>query len=250
MIDLHTHVLCGIDDGPPDLVGSIAMAEIAVAEGVRTLVATPHVRDDYPLVVPHEIPERVADLQAALDRYELPLRIVPGGEVAVGAALELSDEELRAVTLGGNGTMLLVETPHGPLPAYFEGLIDAIADRGFVVVLAHPELNPDLQADPDRLGELVARGALVQLTARSLREPRRSRARSLAATALERGWGHVLASDSHSAEWRSPRLATQVDEARSAHRGLAALLSWSVTDAPAAILEGERPGTPPIPAAR
>ena len=250
MIDLHTHVLCGIDDGPPDLVGSIAMAEIAAAEGVDTLVATPHVRDDHPLVVPREVPERVWELQSTLDRYELPVRVLPGGEVSVGAALELSDEDLRAVTLGGNGTMLLVETPHSGLPPLFEELVDAIADRGFVVVLAHPELNPDLQGDPDRLGDLVARGSLVQLTARSLREPRRSRARALAARALERGWAHVVASDAHSADWRTPRLASQVQEARRAHSGLGDVLGWSVTTAPAAILQGERPGTPPIPARR
>lgn len=250
MIDLHTHVLCGIDDGPHDLVGSIAMVEIAVHEGVETLVATPHVRSDYPLVVPSEVPERVWELQATLDRYELPVRILPGGEVSLSAALELPDEDLRAVTLGGNGTMLLLETPHSGLPPLFEELVDAVADRGFVVVLAHPELNPDLQADPDRLGDLVARGSLVQLTARSLREPRRSRARSLAARALERGWAHVLASDSHSAEWRTPRLASQVHDARKAHSGLTDVLGWSVTAAPAAILQGERPGTPPIPARR
>ncbi|HEX8082716.1 MAG TPA: CpsB/CapC family capsule biosynthesis tyrosine phosphatase [Solirubrobacteraceae bacterium] len=250
MIDLHTHVLCGIDDGPHDLVGSIAMAELAVADGVATLVATPHVRDDHPRVVPREIPERVWELQQTLDRYELPLRVLPGGEVSLGAALELPEEDLRAVTLGGNGTMLLLETPHSALPTLFEELVDAIADRGFVVVLAHPELNPDLQADPDRLGELVARGSLVQLTARSLREPRRSRARSLAARALERGWAHALATDAHSAEWRTPRLASQVHDARRAHAGLADVLGWSVTAAPAAILQGERPGTPPIPATR
>ena len=245
MIDLHTHVLCGIDDGPADVVGSIAMAEIAVEQGVRTLVATPHVRSDHPRVVPAEIAARVEELQATLDRYELPLEVLPGGEVSLGAALELPLEELRLVTLGANGTMLLVETPHGPLPPMFEELVDAVADRGFVVVLAHPELNPDLQADPDRLGVLVARGALVQLTARSLREARRSRARALAARALQRGWAHALATDAHTAEWRTPRLASQVDDARRAHRKLGSALRWAVTDAPAAILRGERPGPPP-----
>ncbi len=245
MIDLHTHVLCGIDDGPADMVGSVAMAEMAVAEGVETVVATPHVRADHPRVVPREVPERAAELQSTLDRYELPLRVLPGGEVALAAALELSDDDLRAVTLGGNGAALLVETPHGPLPPLFEEHVDAVADRGYVVVLAHPELNPDLQADPDRLGRLVARGSLVQLTARSLREPRRSRARALAARALERGWAHVLASDAHSADWRTPRLGSQLDDARRAHGRLADVLAWSVTDAPAAILQGERPGAPP-----
>lgn len=245
MIDLHAHVLCAIDDGPPDLVGSIAMAEVAAAEGVRTVVATPHVRDDHPRVVPSEVAARVADLQAALDRYALPVRVLPGGEVAVGAALELPDAELRAVTLGANGTTLLLETPHGPLPPHFEELVDAVAARGFLVVLAHPELNPDLQAEPDRLGELVARGSLVQLTARSLREPRRSRARSLAARALERGWAHALATDCHSAEWRSPRLASQLRDARRAHPGFSDALAWLVTVGPAAILRGERPGPPP-----
>lgn len=245
MIDLHAHVLCAIDDGPADLVGSIAMVEVAAAEGVRTIVATPHIRDDHPRAVPALIGARVEQLQAAIDRYALPVRVVPGGEVAIGAALELPDDELRAITLGANGTTLLVETPHGPLPQRFEELVDAVADRGFVVVLAHPELNPDLQADPDRLGGLVARGALVQLTARSLREPRRSRARSLAARALERGWAHALATDAHSAEWRSPRLASQLRDARRAHPGFADALAWLVTVGPAAILRGERPGPPP-----
>jgi protein-tyrosine phosphatase len=245
VIDLHAHVLCAIDDGPADLVGSIAMVEVAAAEGVRTIVATPHVRHDFPRSVPSLIVARVEELQAALDRYEVPVRVLPGGEVAIGSALELPDDELRAVTLGGNGTMLLLETPHGPLPPRFEELVDAVADRGVVVVLAHPELNPDLQVDHDRLGDLVARGALVQLTARSLREPRRSRARSLAARALERGWAHALATDAHSAEWRSPRLASQLQDARRAHPRFADGLAWLVTAGPAAILRGERPGPPP-----
>jgi protein-tyrosine phosphatase len=146
--------------------------------------------------------------------------------------------------------MLLVETPHGPLPRLFEELVDAVADRGFVVVLAHPELNPDLQARPERLERLVARGSLVQLTARSLREPRRSRARALAAHALEHGWAHAVATDSHSAEWRTPRLGSQVQEARRANRRLADVLAWAVTEGPAAILQGERPGPPPLPASR
>ncbi|HEX2086429.1 MAG TPA: CpsB/CapC family capsule biosynthesis tyrosine phosphatase [Solirubrobacteraceae bacterium] len=245
MIDLHTHVLCGIDDGPADLVGSLAMAEIAVEEGVETLVATPHVRADHPLVVPSEVPGRAAELQAAFTRYDLPVEVVPGGEVALGEALELPDDDLRAVTLGANGTMLLVETPHGRLPSLFEELVDAVADRGYVVVLAHPELNPQLQDDPERLRTLVARGALVQLTARSLREPRRSRARALAARALEEGWAHAIASDAHAAEWRSPRLASQLEDARRAHPALADVLWWAATEAPAAILHGDRPGAPP-----
>ncbi|HEX2015272.1 MAG TPA: CpsB/CapC family capsule biosynthesis tyrosine phosphatase, partial [Solirubrobacteraceae bacterium] len=107
MIDLHSHVLPGIDDGPSDLAGSVAMARIAADWGTRQMVATPHVRDDYPAVRPEELAQRVADLNAALGAQRVELEVLVGAEVDLAAALELADEQLRRATLGNNGTDVL-----------------------------------------------------------------------------------------------------------------------------------------------
>ena len=168
MIDLHTHVLPGIDDGPDDTVGSVAMAEVAAAAGTRTLVATPHVREDFPRVVPAEIQERARELNRRVRDYGIDVFIVPGAEIALVRALGLSDEDLGMVTLGGNGRDLLIETPFDAIPSVFEDLLEQLAGRGFRLTLAHPELSPTFQREPERLGAIVERGVLLQITAASL----------------------------------------------------------------------------------
>ncbi|TMK39538.1 MAG: hypothetical protein E6G56_10580 [Actinobacteria bacterium] len=244
MIDLHSHVLPGIDDGPAELAGSLAMAEVAARSGTRRIVATPHLREDFPDVRPSELASRVAELNREFARAGVELEVLPGAEVDISAALEASDEDLRAATLAGNGTDLLLETPYGALPSIFENLLASVRSRGFRVTLAHPELNPSFQLHADRLGRLVEDGVLVQITARSLQ--RRSPARPLALTAIERGWGSALASDAHSADWRPPTLGEHLHEAARRHPGLAARLGWMTEAAPAAILAGsELPQAPP-----
>lgn len=244
MIDVHTHLLPEMDDGPVDDLASIAMARVAVEHGIREMVATPHVREDHPNFDAGPIRRAVGRVQALLDVEEIPLRVWPGGEVAMGPALELGEEELRALTLGGQGALLL-ETPHGRLPSIFETLVESLLGRGLRVVLAHPELNPDLQDDPDRLGRLVAAGALAQVTATSL-SGGRARHRTFAVEALERGWVHVVASDSHSADWRPPTMEP-------AREAAGPLMGWLTEDVPRALLRGapvpERP-LPPGPARR
>ena len=207
MIDLHSHIIPGIDDGPADLAGSLTMAEVAVAAGIETMVATPHIREDYPDVRPAELVGLVAELEAALGASGIPLRVVPGGELAISRAVDMSDADLREVTLGGNGTDLLVETPHGALPSLLEDVIGDLIRRGFRVTLAHPELSKGFQRDPDRLADLVGRGVLVQITASSLDAGRLSRKGQFTRRALRDGLVHVVASDSHAASWRPPDLS-------------------------------------------
>jgi protein-tyrosine phosphatase len=237
MIDLHTHVLPGLDDGPPDLVGSLAMLDIAVADGVRVLVATPHIRDDYPAVVPGELADRVGEVNALGRRYDLDIEVVPGGEVALEAALELDDVDLRHVTLGQNGHDLLVETPHGPLPPDFENRLAAVRSRGVRITLAHPELSPDFQRESERLIALAAQGILLQITASSLSGSRRSRSRALALTLLAERLAHVIASDAHAPRWREPRLRSQLEALRRSRPELDGIIAWATEDAPRAILD-------------
>jgi len=244
MIDLHSHVLPGIDDGPADLAGSVVMAQVAAETGTQRLVATPHLREDHPAVRPRELGGRVAELNAILARQHVDLEVLSGAEVDLSAALELDDDQLRLGTLAANGTDLLIETPHGPIPSIFEGLLGRVRARGFRVTLAHPELNPTFQAEPERLARLAADGVLLQITARSLRPARRSRSRALAVRAVEEGWCHVLASDAHAADWRPPRLGVELAEAQERMPALAERLHWMTHDAPAAILAGAPLGSP------
>jgi protein-tyrosine phosphatase len=245
MIDLHTHVLPGIDDGPEDTVGSVAMAHLASERGTGTLVATPHVRDDYPKVRPDEIQDRARSLNRLVRDYGIDVFIVPGAEIDLTTAMKLSDEDLRLVTLGGNGRDLLIETPYSRVPDIFESMLETVMERGFRVTLAHPELNQGFQENPERLGALAEEGVLVQLTTSSFTRRRRSASRRTASLALERGWVSVLATDAHSPEWRAPDLNPGVQAARRLLPDAEAEIEWMVNDAPLAIVQGrelpERP---------
>jgi protein-tyrosine phosphatase len=120
VIDLHCHLLPGIDDGPATLDGSVELAAALAADGVRTVAATPHVRADHPHVVPAELRERREALRRAIAAAGIELEVVGGGELDLARGLEASDHELRHVALGQGGRYLLVETPYAPLSSLFE----------------------------------------------------------------------------------------------------------------------------------
>ncbi len=238
LIDLHAHVLPGIDDGPADVDGSLALLRVAAASRTRLIVATPHLRADFPAVCVEHIAAACADLQ---DRVppEWNLRIVPGGEVDLTWAMDADDEQLEMASFGGRGTDLLVETPYGRLGDDFEQRIDEVAARGFRVLLAHPEMSQSLQRRPKRILALVDRGVLLQITATSLlRDRRRSKSARLAQWLVEHGLAHVIASDAHSGgAWRPPGLMQALRAARELAPGRAMSM---VNETPAAILAGDQ----------
>ena len=220
------------------------MARAAELDGVTTMAATPHVREDHPRVRPAELANRCLQLNDRLAAAGVGLTVVPGGEVDLLWAGRATEDHLRLVSYGQRGSDLLVETPYGLLPDRFEEILFRLAVLGFRVLLAHPERNPTFQRSPERLEGLVRRGVLVQVTALSLaRRNKRSRSRRLALGLVERGLAHVIASDAHSAAWREPDLSAGL---AAAARVAKARANWMVTDAPAAILAGEpMPPAPP-----
>src|SRR5947209_12640852 len=159
VVDLHTHILPGIDDGPPDEDTSVEFARALAADGVTTVAATPHLRADHPGVVPGELEERCGELQERLDAEEIPLRLVAGAEVDLNAAMMAGADDLRAASYGGRSDYMLVETPYNSLSRNFEDMMfRAVSSRGIGIVLAHPERNLMLQRDIDRVARLVDRG--------------------------------------------------------------------------------------------
>ena len=246
MIDLHTHVLPGIDDGPRDTEGAVALATRAAADGVRVLAATPHVRADHPGVRPEELSERVEHLRGALSAAGVRIEIVGGGEVDIYWAQSATADDLRRVSYGQRGTDLLVETPYAPLHDHFEQLLFQLRARGMRLLLAHPERNSAFQEKPKRLANLVSQGVLVQVTASTLASPKR-RTHAFARGLVREGLAHVIASDSHGAGLDRAGLTA----------GVAALAEvaprraqWMVTEAPAAILAGAPLPPPPRDRAR
>jgi protein-tyrosine phosphatase len=237
VIDLHVHILPGIDDGPPDLAGSLALARAAEADGVQILAATPHLREDHPRVRPEELAARCARLNETIAQANIALEIVPGAELDVLWVQRASPEELRLASFGQRGTDVLLETPYGAIAPSFEAGIERLWSLGYRVLLAHPERNRTFQQAPLRVAELVRRGALVQVTAASLASRKRgSRTRALALELIERGLVHVIASDAHGAtDVRVPNLSAGVAAVTAIDHRLA---RWMVVDAPLAVLSG------------
>jgi protein-tyrosine phosphatase len=243
VIDLHAHVLPGIDDGPPDLGAALALVRAAAEDGTRTIVATPHVSERYPNE-PAAIGAAVAGFRAAVAAAGLPVEVLAGAEIALARIPELDEDELHALTLGG-GPNLLVEPPLSHAAGDFDGIVLGLLDRGHGVVLAHPERCPAFQREPQRLTRLVAAGARTSLTASSLVGRFGSHVERFALRLLRDGLVHDLASDGHDLARRRPELATPLREAAALRPGLGELSTWLTNDAPAALLAGTHPGPPP-----
>jgi protein-tyrosine phosphatase len=241
MIDLHSHVLPGIDDGPDAMDGALELARAAAADGTRTLAATPHLRADHPAVRPAELEGRTDALRAALAAAGVGIEIVQAGEVDVLWARSASSDDLRSVSFGRRGHDLLVETPYGNLAPVFEDLLFGIAAQGYRILLAHPERSRTFRAAPRRLA------AFVEVTAGSLAEgSRRSPVRRYALALVTEGLAHVIASDAHGGHIGRASLSAGVKAAaRATTPGRA---RWMASDAPAAILAGDP--LPPVPTGR
>lgn len=245
-VDLHAHVLPGVDDGPATLEDTLALARVAVAAGTDRIVATPHVNEAR-YIAPEAIAPAVDEVNRHLGEAGIALRVEAGAEVALTRLLDLSDDDLGVLRLGG-GPYLLLECPFAVIAGDFEPLIYDVQTRGYRVLLAHPERCPVFQRDPDRLVRLVDGGALVQLTAGVLRGAFGSRTREFAHRLLREDLVHVLASDTHDAVRRPPGLGDALEHAERAVPGVRARERWMTEKVPEAILAGDPvPEPPPLP---
>lgn len=234
MIDLHTHVLPGIDDGCRTLDDSIELARAAASEGITTLAATPHVSFEYP-TEPETMERLVEDVRTAVARAGIGIEILPGGELALDKLATLVPEGVARFGLGGNPRVALLEFPYAGWPLGLDDLVFRLQTAGTTVVLAHPERNTEVQAEPGSLAELVERGVLVQVTAASLDGRLGGSSRRAARVLLERGLAHLLASDAHTPDVRRAGLRSAAEAL-----GDARLARWLTEDVPRALVAGER----------
>jgi protein-tyrosine phosphatase len=240
VIDLHCHVLPGIDDGPDTIEGSVAIARSAARAGTRTLMATPHVnwryRNDAATIA-----RLVQDLSARLAVEEIALEVLPGAEIAATEVMDIEPAELSRLGLGG-GPWLLVEPPFAPVATGLDAVVRDLKGRGHRVLLAHPERCPAFHRDPGMLGALVRSGALTSITAGSLVGRFGEPVRRFALQLARDGMIHNVASDAHDDVKRPPGLAAEIERAE-----LGRLTGWLTEEVPSAILSGGN--IPPAPAA-
>ncbi|MCL2559933.1 MAG: hypothetical protein FWE07_05540 [Turicibacter sp.] len=211
MIDIHSHVLPGVDDGAKSEMGSLMMLEAAATEGIHTVVATPHYNRNYTIQRP-EVLERVQRLQSLVDERELAVRVLPGQEVRVYAELLADVAAGKVLTVADAGKYLLVEFPFGNIPSYAEKLLADLKVAGMTPIIAHPERNKEIAANPGRLYDFVAKGALTQLTASSIAGFSGQKLQGLSQELIAHHLVHTIATDAHNNSIRSYSLKKAYEE--------------------------------------
>ena len=235
MIDIHCHLLPGLDDGPRTMDEAMAMARMAVADGIREVVCTPHW---HPMLCPNEgaeIAVAVAVLRERLQVGSIPLQVWGGSELSLDMDLEPGLKEGRLATLN-DGPWVLLELPVLFLPRDTERTLTSLLAQGLRVILAHPERYAYVRSDPSRLQGWVEMGLFVQITAASLLGNLGPELVSLCRVLLEHHLVHFVATDAHGASSRRPLLSA----ARDAAAGIVGPQTAArlVEDNPRAVLAG------------
>ena len=200
MIDIHCHILPGIDDGPQSLEISLAMAQAASQDGIKGIIATPHT--DGIRVNSTTVSAGVSHFTSAIQKKQIDISIFSGYEIPASLAGSLA----AGHTLAGS-RYVLVEFPHTHIPPDALAIITSLLGSDLVPIIAHPERNPDILFNPDILGELVDAGALAQLTAVSLLGELGPDIERCSHYLLKNNFVHFIATDSHSPTFRRPVLS-------------------------------------------
>ncbi|HTX30778.1 MAG TPA: CpsB/CapC family capsule biosynthesis tyrosine phosphatase [Solirubrobacteraceae bacterium] len=211
-VELHFHLLPGIDDGPPSIEDSLRLAAAAIEDGTGAVVTTPHVNGQC-VSDPSEIPDRTRELGERFRRERIALQVLPGGELAHGMVQRLSDRQLAAIAQGPEGNRwVLLEAPFSGLDESYTAAADELRERGFAVVVAHPERARATSGSAAALQHELAAGSALQLNAWSFAGLNGEEARK-AAFRLVHGPRVVLASDAHSTD-RGPAIRLGMDALR------------------------------------
>lgn len=243
MIDLHTHILPGLDDGARDMDTALAMLRLAQGGGTTALFATPHAVEGEWLPEWADIVARCAELRQAAQAAGLSISIYPGAEVAMTWEILDRVPEPGPYCLNG-GRYMLVELPATHIPEYADDFFFTLQARGITPIVAHPERHPDIGRRPEILQEWLRRGLLAQLNAPSLTGRMGGRVQKVAARLVAGGLVHFLGSDAHGVHARRPLLQGAADRiAAVADAGAVQLLTVAN---PTAILAGQ--DVAPLPA--
>ncbi|WP_165005466.1 CpsB/CapC family capsule biosynthesis tyrosine phosphatase [Enterococcus sp. ZJ1668] len=203
MIDLHCHLLPGLDDGPQTLTDSIKMAEVAVQQGITHLLATPHHNTSEFYNPKETVLAAVEAFQSELDQRKIPLTLQPGQEIRLtGSIIQLLQQD-GLLGMGANSHHLLLEFPAMGVPQFTEQIFFELISLGYLPVIAHPERNPYFIQDPDRLLPFLEMGCLAQLTAPSYIGFYGRKIKRIAKKMVKHDLVQLVASDAHDEKKRS-----------------------------------------------
>ncbi len=207
IVDIHAHLLPGLDDGPKSTEEALRMCRAYLANGVRAVVATPHMADGRHDVTAQAVRDGVRDLRRLCEQESISLQILPGADVRLQPELVEDLDADRVLTLADAGRFLLLELPPQALPP-MESLLPRLREREVSPILTHPERHPILADRPRHLRRLVEHGCLVQITGNSLLGDFGRNARRAAERFLKMDLVHAVASDAHAPEGdRCPNFA-------------------------------------------
>ncbi|QQK80453.1 tyrosine protein phosphatase [Salicibibacter cibi] len=206
MIDIHSHILPGIDDGAPHMQESLSMARQAVADGITHMIATPHHRNGHFDNEKKGIMEQVQRLNDAIVDERLPLMVLSGQETRVYGEMVEGLRTGELCTLVDGGHYLFVELPSDHVPRYTGRLLYDLLQAEVVPVIVHPERNMQILKDPAWLYEMVKGGAVTQVTAASVTGDFGKTIRKFSDQLIENNLTHFVASDTHTTTKRPNRL--------------------------------------------
>ena len=237
MIDIHSHILPAIDDGPETLGESIEIAKKAVEAGTKTIVASPHTLNGLYRNNRNKILSEVNSFSQRLKERGIPLDVIPGADVALTPELIPCLDSGDLMTISDGGKYLLVELQPYYIPEKIHEIIFALKTRGVTPVITHPERDALIMKNSEILDGFIERGCLSQLTAMSITGGFGKRIRTFSAHLIRSGRVHIIASDCHSSEKRPPSLKGAI-EAAAELIGLSDAMKMA-EDIPAAVVKGE-----------
>jgi len=202
MIDIHAHIIPGLDDGPADMEASVGMGHIYAGEGVSCVFSTSHSKEVAEEGRP-AIEERLGEVHAAWHGAGIPVDIVLGVEVYLSPDTVGDLRDGRLWTLG-ESRYVLVEVPYQPWPVYADAALFDLRLAGYVPILAHPERYTAIQDNPAKMLDLLEHGVLCQVTAGALLLKSGNAVRRTAELLVRHRLAQFIATDAHSPHWRSP----------------------------------------------
>lgn len=197
MIDIHSHIAFDLDDGAKTISDSLAIARQAVAEGIRTIIATPHQKHPSFEHDRNQFNNRIEVIRQTLEEHNVPLKVLQGQEIRLYGELDEHlplDEDLLTLN---DSKYVLVEFPSSGIPKYTDHLFFQLLTNEYIPIIAHPERNAEIAENPDKLYRLIKNGALSQVTAASVAGAFGKKTKALSLQLIEHQQTHCIGSDVH-----------------------------------------------------
>lgn len=197
MIDLHCHLLPGLDDGSKNMNTSLKLANDAVKDGINYALLTPHHMNGVYLNHKKMVIQRTQEFQAEIDKCKIPLKVFPGQEVRINGDLLTALDQDDILFADEGGRYLMLEFPDDDVPSYTSTMIYELMQRGIIPVIVHPERNTKIMKQPDILYDLLNEGCLSQITASSYVGIFGHKVQKFSKQLIRTGQAYVFASDAH-----------------------------------------------------